>query len=122
MATASVDLTPVPVDLLGVRAGDTNAIPFTLREDGALMNLTGAVVTAQARKTPTDAEVLSAVVIVNADPATGQLVTTWDGELVRTLLAGQNAWTGVWDMQVTKGAVVKTVAAGKFTLVMDVTR
>jgi len=113
-----VDLTPVAVDLYGIRAGDGNAIPFYLHVGVDPVDLTGLTITSQARRSVTDSSALSATVELDPDPTTGKFVLSWDGEAVRELLAGKPSWSGVWDLQVG----LDTLAAGRFTAAMDVTR
>lgn len=123
MATTSVDLSPVPLDLLKVRAGDRNAVELTFTQDGAPLDLTGAVLTAQGRTTVTDeTAALDAVITVNDAPA-GKATLTWPGDAVRSALAGKATWSGVWDLQMAAGTGDPiTLVAGKLTLELDVTR
>jgi hypothetical protein len=120
----TVALGPAPLDITGIRAGDRNLIQLTLLRSGVPMNLTGMTVKAQARKAVTDAgtpALEAEVLMVNA---TGGVFTIrWDGEEVRTLMAGAKAWKGVWDLQSTStGEDPVTLLAGKFEADMDVTR
>lgn len=121
---ASIDLSPATLDLKGIRAGDRNMLTVTLTSEGNPMDLTGLDVMAQARKkAQDDSAVLEAVVEVDADPTTGKLTLRWPGEDVRTLLAGQATWQGVWDMQISSAEEDPvTVVAGAFIAAMDVTR
>jgi hypothetical protein len=119
---ATVPLGPAPVDLTGVRAGDQNALTLTLAAKNAPYNLTGKIVTAQARLTPTAAEHLDAVVTI-VDAPGGTLQLRWPGAAVTAILAGKDTWKGVWDLQIADpGQDAITVVAGSFSAVMDVTR
>ena len=119
---ATVNLSPAPTDLVGIRAGDRNLITFTVKSGGVAMDLTGKSVEAQARLTPNDSAVLAAVVTIT-DAVNGKGTLRWPGDAVRTLLAGAATWAGVWDMQMTTtGQDPVTITAGTFGAVMDVTR
>lgn len=120
----TVPFGPAVVDLTGVRAGDQNLMAVTLTTGGDPLDLTGATVTAQARKVVTDLgpPALSATVVVT-DAAAGQCSVRWPGEDVRTLLGTAANWTGVWDLQYVVGSGEPvTVCGGKFTAEQDVTR
>jgi hypothetical protein len=119
----SIDLSPASLDLKGIRAGDRNLLEITLTSAGAPMDLTGLTITAQARKKPNDdTAVLDAMVDVT-DAVAGKLSLRWPGEDVRTFMAGQASFNGVWDMQVQSAEDDPyTVVAGAFGAVMDVTR
>ena len=120
--TVVVPLGPAHVDLTGIRAGDQNLISVTVTAGGAPLDLTGKTVTAQARVTPTAAAALDSVVTVT-DAAAGELVIGWPGDAVTDILAGKPKWSGVWDVQIAEpGEDAQTLAAGKFTAEMDVTR
>lgn len=120
---ASIDLSPGVMDISGVRAGDRNAIQFTITSGGAPMNLTGYEVTAQARSTPVAPGALDAVIEDRVD-VEGSFTLRWPGDEVRTLLGTGLSWNGVWDMQIkaTGDTDATTVVAGKFGATMDVTR
>ena len=118
----AVDLSPARVDISGIRAGDRNLITMTITSGGAPVNLTGKTVTAQARLTPNDVTMLSAVVTIT-DAAAGAISVRWPGPAVSTILGTAAKWTGVWDLQMaTPSEDPLTVAAGSFTAEMDVTR
>lgn len=122
MSCVVVPLGPACVDITGVRAGDQNLITMTLTNNGAPMDLTGLILAAQARATPLDPEALDAVIVVT-DALAGEIALRWPGDEVTTMLAGQTSWKGVWDLQVGDvGNDPVTVAAGKFSAVMDITR
>lgn len=107
---------------LGVYAGDANVVSFEVVNDGDPVDLTGAVVTAQCRKTAADPVVgMSATVSV---AGIGLLSVGWDGEQVRALLAGEETWRGVWDLQILfpEADLPVTPLAGRWTARMDVTR
>lgn len=117
---------PAVLDLAGIRAGDTNAFDFLLHYAGTPMDLTGATVTAEARRTPADDVVAVAAVCTITDAAGGRVRVAWDGEAVRALMPNpESTWAGVWDLQVAGPGMppaVDTLAGGKFTAEMDVAR
>lgn len=121
---ASLQMGPGAVDLLGVRAGDRNIVTVELTTDGAPWDLTGAALLAQARKSNSDADPALVATITPVDPAQGRFTLEWDGEEVRTLLGADTTWDGVWDLQVTEATqtLAETVAAGKLTCELDVSR
>jgi len=121
-ACVVVPLGPACVDITGVRAGDRNLMAVTLTTAGQPFDLTGLVVSAQARLNPLATEAISAVVDV-VDAVAGRVMLYWPGDEVTAMLAGKTSWKGVWDLQVSQtGADPVTFAAGKFSAVMDVTR
>jgi hypothetical protein len=94
----------------------------TLVADGAPVDLTGATLAAQARLSVTTGVALTGVVAI-VDAAAGQLSVRWPGDDVRTLLAGEPTWAGVWDLQMTVAPDEPvTILAGRLTAEMDVTR
>lgn len=121
---ASLQMGPAQVDLLGVRAGDRNVVTLELTTGGSPWNLTGAVLSAQARKVATDAEFALEATVTPLDETVGHYQLEWDGEAVRTLLGADTGWEGVWDLQVIEATqtLAETVAAGKLTCEQDVTR
>jgi len=117
-----VNFSPTAVDLTGIRAGDRNRMRIVLKSGGASWNLTNHTVAAQARLTPNGTEVLTAEVFMT-DPVNGIVDLEWPGDDLFTLMGLLPAWRGVWDLQVTpNGQEPLTVAAGRFTAEMDVTR
>ena len=120
----AVNLRPATLDLTGIRAGDRNTINVALTSAGAPMDLTGYTISAQARKTPQTADPPAIAADVTVTDAPGGLFTLrWPGDAVRTALADQASWTGVWDLQLDNGTADPwTVVAGAFTADMDVTR
>jgi len=122
MVCVLVPLGPACVDITGIRAGDQNLIVMSFTSGGAPIDLTGAVVEAQARATPFATEMIEAVIEIT-DPVGGHVNVRWPGDQVMTMLAGKPVWNGVWDLQVTQGSDdPQTLAAGSFSAVMDVTR
>lgn len=117
----AVNLSPPTLDISGVRAGDANEFFVTLTQSGAPLDLTDAVLTAQARRSSGDATALDAVVEVLDAPA-GRLKLAWPGDAVRDLLDGAEHWNGVWDLQLESGGSTRTLLAGKFAADLDVTR
>lgn len=120
---ADVNLTPPVVNLLGIRAGDRNAIRFTLTADGAPMDLTGYAIDAQARPATFATGAINAVVEDRDDPG-GAFTLRWPGADVATAVGDQPQWKGVWDLQVTASGETdaRTLMAGTFTADHDVTR
>lgn len=121
--TSTIVLGPASVNIKGVRAGDQNLIAITITSNGTAVNLTGQQVKAQARKRASDAAAALEGVIEIVDAPAGKITLRWPGDAVSTLLATSEKWTGVWDLQIGVPAVsAKTVVAGTFEAVMDVTR
>lgn len=120
---ATIDSGPQPLDWK-VYAGDANEELVEFLADGVPWDLTGAVVTAQARKKAPDAEVALTATVTEVDAELGQYRVAWDGEMVRAVLAGQESWSGVWDLQVLEdGALLpRTMLRGAMTATHDVTR
>ena len=84
-----------------VYAGDANSVSWNLIAAGSPWNLTGATVEAHARKVDTDSVPALVAECVVVAPLAGTVRISWDGESVRTLLAGTSSWSGVYDIQVT---------------------
>jgi hypothetical protein len=124
MAAAVVDVNPAPVDLVGVRAGDDTSLVVLIHNAGTPIDLTGCTVSAQARKTASDPLPAITAACTVTDAPGGQALVTWDGTDVSGLMPTPAvSWDGVWDLQLADtGGVIRTVAAGKFGAVMDVTR
>ena len=121
---ATVKLGPAVLDISGIRAGDENQIEITITKSGVPFPLTGYTVSAQARKAAIDPDppLITAECEIT-DAAGGKVVTTWHGDDVMTLLNGSAQFNGVWDLQISADGVTnKTIAAGLFNAVMDVTR
>lgn len=108
-----------------VYAGDRNSQTFEFYATADTpWDLTGATLRAQARLDALDAAV-AIEALCTVDDAVGGIVTvSWDGELVRALLAGAESWAGVWDIELIEAAqtLPVTLLAGKFTAQLDVTR
>ena len=119
-----VPLGPAKVNITGIRAGDRNEMQFTFTSNGGPLDLTGQTLTAQARlKTTSPTAALTAVITIIGSPTAGVARVRWPGDDVRTMLAGKESWSGVWDMQVDNGVDDPvTLAAGTFKAEMDVTR
>lgn len=119
----ALQMGPATVDLNGVRAHDRNALFVALTSSGSPLNLTGQVVTAQARSTA-DAAVAVDGVIEGLVPAAGTFTLRWPGDQVAALFTPPaTKWAGVWDLQIqATGADPVTVMAGKFNAELDVTR
>jgi hypothetical protein len=120
---ASIVLGPAALDFSGIRAGDLNLVTFTITQAGVPVDLTGKVLTAQVRLNITDPDPAIEAEILITDAVNGAGTIRWDGEEVRTLLAGAAKWSGVWDMQAADPGVDPiTLVAGKWSAELDVTR
>ena len=117
----AISLAPPKLDLAGIRAGDRNQIQMTLTTGGVPVDLTGVLLTAQARETVGTEVALTAVCTVT-DPTHGVFTMRWPGNAVRDLVAGAPSWTGVWDLQMGTEDTAQTILAGSFTADNDVTR
>ena len=126
----TVDVGPACVHLVRVRAGDQTTLTVTLLAGSAQTpwDLTGAVVSAQARAAPSDiAPALTADVTI-IDASAGQVLLVWNGDDIHDLFADEapdvDMWQGVWDMQVLPAGdpLPRTVVAGNFVAQRDVTR
>lgn len=120
----TADLGPAVLDLKGIRAGDKNEMRVALLSDGAPWDTTGATVAAQARADKKDAAPALTAVVTAVDEAQGIYLVAWDGDEVRTLLALQETWEGVWDLQIQLPLELapQTLVEGSIECVMDVTR
>jgi hypothetical protein len=119
----TVPLGPAQVNLVGVRAGDRNLLTVTIRDKDLPVDLTGMVVSAQARKRTTDSDMALTANCTIVNAAAGQVEIRWPGADVRTLLADKPTWSGVWDLQMqSPPADPVTVCEGTFDAEMDVTR
>ena len=107
-----------------VYAGDENREYCSFLAGGNLWDLTGCTIEAQARKVDTDPVAAITAVVEMTDPANGRVHISWDGEDVRTLLAGQSTWEGVYDIQVLEAGRTqpRTVVRAVWHAQMDVTR
>lgn len=105
-------------------AGDANREMWTFTAGGVLADITGWVITAQARKQDTDPAAALTAVVEMTDPVNGLAHISWDGEQVRAVLAGASSWEGVFDIQVLPPGQVlpETVHRGAVRAQMDVTR
>jgi hypothetical protein len=85
------------------------------------VDLTGAVVTAQARATAPDPVVAAAAVAVVTEPLLGRFTVEWP---VLPPLDGAESWKGVFDIQIVEAGetLPKTLLRGAFVVVHDVTR
>lgn len=118
-----VRTTPAALDL-EVYAGDKNRVELEVLAGGDPVDLTGALVEAEARKAATDADAGVTATIVDIDRQVGQVAVEWDGETLRGLIGSSDRWVGVWDLQITlPGETLPTTpVGGRFTARMDVTR
>ena len=90
--TPTLALGPATLNITGVRAGDRNLFAVTLHDGVAPVDLTGLVLTAQARKLATDTEVAITADVVVTNAAAGQLTVAFPGGQVTTALAGAATW------------------------------
>lgn len=79
-------------------AGDWNRVRWELVGE-APVDITGCVITCQARKVDTGPLAMTAVVEMT-DPPAGVFHIAWDGEEVRAVLEGKSAWEGLYDIQI----------------------
>jgi hypothetical protein len=87
------------------------------------VDITGMTITAQARIKASDPAIAATAIITITDPLKGEFTVEWDGEELRTLLAGAETWVGLWDLQMERaGELPRTVVRGAFTVTEDVTR
>ena len=107
-------------------AGDRNEKTVQVLRDGDGWDLTGATVAAQARRTANDPVVALTATVTPVDPAQGIFTISWDGNAVRALLAGEETWKGVWDLDILpaggQDGSSETVADGEVVARMDVTK
>jgi alkaline phosphatase len=121
---ASICTGPSVLDWACVYAGDRNAQEFEFLADGVPWDLTGAVLSAQARKSRSDPAAALTATVTAVDAALGTWIVEWDGDDVRTLLGTAESWEGVWDLQVLEvgQTLPVTVLKGTFRAELDVTR
>ena len=119
-----LDMSPAVLDIEGVRAGDKNERTFTLTQGGEVIDLTDAVVEAQARQHYSDTAPAITAVVEIIDPTSGRFALSWPGDQVASALGEAETWSGVWDLQVTGSGedLPVTVLAGSIECVADVTR
>lgn len=107
-------------------AGDRNEKTLQVLKDGDPWDLTGATVTAQARRTANDPVVALTASVTPVDASQGIYTLGWDGNAVRALLGAEASWTGMWDMDVLEAGRAdgesETVADGAVLAEMDVTK
>lgn len=105
-------------------AGDANRRTFQFLAGDDPWDITGAVIEAHARVTDLDpAPALIATCTIDTI-GPGLATVEWDGEVIRTLLANEETWAGVWDLQITEAGqtLPTTLLRGKVTAVQDVTK
>jgi hypothetical protein len=120
---AKISTGPSPLDWEAY-AGDINRATLSMPSEADPVDITGAVVEAQARASASDATVAATATVTLVEPVLGTFTVEWDGEALRTLVAGEEKWTGVWDLQIieTGETLPRTVYRGVFTVIHDVTR
>lgn len=115
---------PSTLDWECAYAGDDVRVVFRFLADGDPWDLTGTSALAQARTDvlAADPPTLTASTTL-IDAVNGLLQVAWDGEEIRTAIAGGTTWEGVWDLQITEpSGDIQTVVAGQFLAKMDVSR
>jgi hypothetical protein len=119
---ADIDLGPAIVNISGVRSGDRNLFSLVLRTAGQPLDLTGYVVTAEARVTALDTTALDAVCTIT-DAPNGKVDVRWPGADVETWLGGNADQKGVWDLQIDDGSGADpwTIIEGTFVAEQDIT-
>lgn len=112
---ARVDKSPAKLNYKYKR-GDTVAEPITIKEGGEVADLSDRTYAAQLRKAA-DAEVFVQMTVDETDKAEGTIVLRLEHE--ETIeLSGRY----VWDLEQTRGNVVRTLLGGDFLFDPDVTR
>jgi hypothetical protein len=106
-----------------VYSGDKNTEVFSI-ESGDPVDITGATIDAQARRSVLDPYVALVATVELTSPQAGSFEVSWDGEQVRDLLAGAERWEGVWDLQILMPdeTLPRTLLRGDFVAVLDITR
>jgi len=104
--------------------GDANEETFEFLSGNDPQDITGAIITAQARAAASDPTPAIDAVCTVTDGPKGLATVAWDGELLRTLVGNEDQWVGVYDMQILElgKTLPRTVLRGKFTAILDVTR
>jgi hypothetical protein len=109
---------------LELYAGDRNDFVLSFTSAGDVWNMTGATISAQARKKKTSSVASLTATVTAVDEATGQWLLEWDGDEVRSTLGGLASWEGFWDLQVLESGQTYpiTLLRGSVTIYLDVTR
>lgn len=120
---ATINSGPEPVDW-NVYAGDANEETVIFQAGQDPWDITGAVIEAQARVTALDPAVALTATCTVVDAVNGEATIAWDGEAVRTLLAGADTWEGEYDVQILEQGktLPRSLWRGKMTARYDVTR
>jgi hypothetical protein len=92
--------------------------------DGDPWPLTGATVEAQVRETWSSPSPLMTATVTPVDEASGMFIIEFDGTDGRSVVTGDDDWSGVYDIQVTElgQTLPETIERGVFTLRPDATR
>ena len=108
---------PIVIAPVEMYAGDDLVIAaFTLKENTVPVDFSTWTLLCQWRKRASDTDAI-ALTVDTTDAATGRLVVSVSA--AQTRLMGQS---GVWDLQGTKGSIVRTFVRGSTTYIGDVTR
>ena len=123
--TQTLDFAPSSLDLLGLRANDDSAFLVTVTLGGDPLDLTDAVIGAQAREfaTTDDPPALVAGITIE-DAVGGEFTVRWSGADIAALLDGDEKWLGSWDcaIQLPTSPSPVTILAGRIRCESDVTR
>lgn len=106
-------------------SGDRNQEMVYLQDgNGDPWDITGAVLSAQARASSTDEAVALDAICTVVDGPAGTATVEWDGDDIAFLLDGRASWEGVWDLQILEAGETRpiTLVAGRFKAILDVTR
>ena len=117
------DTGPMSLDIR-LYCGDVNRMDLEIVANDPV-DLTGAVIEAQARTTAPDPEIALTATVVDTVPAQGTFALEWSDEAAqRALVAGGQEWKGVWDLQILMAGetLPRTLLRGTAVLVHDVTR
>lgn len=108
---------PTRVDMVTLYAGDTSVWPtYEFLTDGEPENLTAYTWAAQWRRTPDAAESVT-LAVDTTELAQGRITVSVPAATTEAMVG-----LGIWDLQATLGAVVRTRLVGPVRVVQDVTR
>lgn len=114
MTTPTADFSPA-VLALKFRRGDAVTLPVTIREDGALIDVSARAYLAQIRKSTEATDVLATFAVDTSSAAGGIVVATLAAEDTVDLKGDY-----VWDLEDTSTG--RTLLGGKVTVEGDVSR
>jgi hypothetical protein len=99
-----------------ITRGDDFADPITFTEDGDPIDVSARTYTAQIRRT-TEGEVEATMSVDMTDAATGVIVLTLADSITEDMDGSY-----VWDLEQDTAGVLRTILAGPFEVLRDVTR